>query len=369
MAIKRPAPKQLSQETSQMILNSGASWTGSSRPKSYDPDFPVFEVPINKKVLAYIPNHTVQAEDGSIVLRENLFPAHHCQIGRSHYDIRCINGQINDDPQLNWDGTCPLCEGLQEVWDLYNLQVKDIATSRGLDPNAEETKTIIKPERIELLTNRAIKEPEMWKVFPIVVVDCEEKDGVATTVPKLNAEGRLTGKPMWYCIRQKTFEDKWEAGYDGIEAADGSTPTNPAGLWAVLNFTCNPKNGAPDKMQSAKALKVTYKSMEGYHEWANYFDSITEAWTPEKAIEVVELASVRSMEETREVVDEVLKKTRENIQLYSLKNGGVGTQTQASQTTAENALSQFGAAPGVPATPQTPAGNIIGEMPNAGVQV
>lgn len=371
MAIKRPTQKTLSAETSQMISNSGASWSGSARPKSFDPDFPVFEVPVNKKVLVYIPNHTVQAEDGSIILREDIFPAHHCQVGRSHYDVRCINGFVSDDPQLNWDGTCPLCDGLQEVWDLYNMQVKDIAISRGLDPSSEETKNLIKPDRIELLTNRAIKEPEMWKIFPIVVIDCEEKDGVATTSPKLNSEGRLTGKPMWYCIRQRTFEDKWEAGYDGVESSDGSTPTSPAGLWAILNFTCNPKNGTPDKMQSAKALKVTYRTMDGYQEWANYFDKLTEDWTPAKAREVVELASLRSMDETREVVDEVLKKTRENLQLYSLKAGGGQAQGQAQKSSADNALSNFGAtsATGIPGnTPQTPNGGILGEMPTAGIQ-
>lgn len=362
MAIKRPAPKQISAESAQKIAQAGASWTGSSaRPKSYDPNFPVFEVPINQRVLVYIPNHTVVAEDGSMDLRADRFPAHPCMEGRSFLNIRCINGFVNDDPQLNWDGTCPICSGLGEVWDLYNKQYREIAASKGLSPDAPEAQELLKQDRIELLTNRVIKEPEEWLTFPIVVIECQEKDGVKTVTPKLSPDGKLIGTPMWYCIRKRTFQEKWEAGYDSI---DGEAPSSPAGLWAVLNFTYTPKSGKCDKMGSAKALKVTFKPMDGYAEWANYFDKLTEDWTPSKAQEVLELDSIRSMEETQEVADALLKPVREKLALYSL-----GTAPAAPAVTqnanATQALENFGATP--VAEVSAPPVGITGEMPNAGV--
>lgn len=366
MAIKRPAPKQLSIEASEKIAQAGASWTGgSSRPKSYDPNFPVFEVPINQKVLVYIPNHTVTAEDGSIDIRADRFPAHPCMEGRSYLNVRCINGFVNDDAQLNWDGTCPLCSGLSEVWDLYNHQYREIAASRGMSVDAPEAQDALKNERIELLKNRVIKEPEEWITFPIVVIECTEKDGQKTAQPKLTSDGKLIGTPMWYSIRKRTFEEKWVAGYDSIE---GEVPSSPAGLWAILNFTYTPKSGKCDKMGSAKALKVTFKTMDGYGEWASYFDKMTEEWTPAKAQEVLELDSIRSMEETQEVADALLKPVREKLALYSL---GAAPQVAGipQNSNAEQALAGFGAteAPQTPAAPSVPTGGITGEMPSAGV--
>lgn len=369
MAIKRPAPKQLSAETSQKIAQAGASWTGgSSRPKSYDPNYPVFEVPINQRVLVYIPNHTVVSEDGSVDLRADRFPAHPCMEGRSYLNIRCLNGFVNDDPQLNWDGTCPICSGLGEVWELYNKQYKDIAASRGMSPEAPEAQDALKSERIELLTNRVIKEPEEWLTFPIVVIECQEKDGVKTATPKLTQDNKLIGTPMWYSIRKRTFQEKWEAGYDSIE---GEIPSSPAGLWAVLNFTYTPKSGKCDKMGSAKALKVTFKEMAGYGEWATYFDKLTEDWTPAKAQEVLELDAIRSMEETQEVADALLKPVREKLALYSL-GAQAGATAIPQNTNANQALANFGATEvtedsQAPAQPSSVPAGITGEMPNAGV--
>lgn len=350
MALRKPTPKAISAEAAEAITQAYAAQTAEKRAqKTYDPNYPVFDVPICQKILVYIPNHTVTGPDGSTELRMDKFYAHPILDGRSFGNVRCINGIVNDDPQLNWDGHCPLCDGVSEAWQLYSKEYADVARSKGIDPDAPEASELLKQDRQDLVKARVIKEAERWYTFPIVVIDCEEKDGVLTTTPKLDETGRLVGKPMWYCIRETTFLDKWVSGYDSL---DGEPPTSPAGLWAVLNFTYTPKSGNPDKMGSAKSLKVTFKRMEQYGEWATYFDQLTANWTPAKAQEVVVLDSIRSMEETQEVADQLLKPVRDKLALYNLGSNVAGIPQN---TNADNALASFGNTPAIGTSVPTPA--------------
>ena len=352
MAIKRPTPKKLSVETSQQITAAYAAQTTERRSvKTYDPAYPVFEVPVNQKVLVYIPNHQVTMPDGTVTLQMDKFAAHPYRDGKTYGNSRCLNGITSDDPELNWDGSCPLCEGLGDVWALYKHEYADIAHSRGLEPDSPEASELLKAERMELVNGRAIREAEMWYTFPIVVIECEEKDGQLTTTPKVDPiTHQIKGTPMWYSVREKTFQEKWVAGYDSL---DGETPTSPAGLWAILNFTYTPKSGQPDKMGSAKSLKVTFKTMETFSEWAKYFDKLTEEWTPAKAQEVLVLDAIRSMAETQEVADSLLKPIRDRLALYGVNgNSAVGIPQNLN---ADNALANFGGAtPTVPSTPVAP---------------
>lgn len=382
MAIKRPTPKVLSPEAQNAITNASAQQTGkAARIKSYDVDFPVYEVPINGKNLIYIPNHVVENPDGTIGLRMDKFAAHPVLDGRSFMDIRCSQGVIVDD--LGLDGSCPLCDGMQECWQLYNLEMDDIARSRGIDRQSPESKELLKNDSITALNARVIKEAEVWYTFPIVVIDCEEKDGQMTTIPKRNAQGQISGKPMWYCIRERTYLEKWNAGFDSLEDTENGIPDHPAGLWAILNFTYTPKSGNHDKMGSAKSLKVTFKTMQGYEQWATYFDQLTNDWTPAKAQEVVVLDAVRDKNEMVEVADSLLKGTRDKLAIYNLSktNGsapavGAAPVAGALPQNAEATLAGFGATPVAPATPASPAvpetpaahANLTGEMPNVGVQ-
>ncbi|MBR4313499.1 MAG: hypothetical protein IKP66_01160 [Lachnospiraceae bacterium] len=357
MALKRPAPKQISAEVAEQLTQASATQTTGQRAvKTYDPQFPVFDIPVNQKILVYIPNHVVTNPDGTTGLRMDSFLAHPVIDGRSYGNVRCINGIQNDDPQLNWDGTCPLCTGISDVWDLYRHEIADIARSKGIDPELASSDETLKADRMELARNRVIREAERWYTFPIVVIECEEKDGVLSTQPKVE-NGSLVGHPMFYSIRESTFIEKWVAGYDSI---DGPTPTSPAGLWAVLNFTYTPKSGKPDKMGSAKNLKVIYKTMEGYDQWATYFDQITADWTPAKAQEVVVLDTIRSMQETQEVADSILKPVREKLALYNIGGNVNNANAIPQNTNAAQALANFGGeTPAIgtsaPATPVAPA--------------
>lgn len=367
--MKRPAPKKLSQAAQEAITSASAQQTGKSvRIKSYDPDYPVFDVPVNQKVLVYIPNHTVMGPDGSVVMRMDKFAAHPVIDGRSYGDVRCTSGVVVEE--LGLDGTCPLCDGVNECWELYNHQYADIAKSKGIDPKSAEAQEGLKSDRIDLIQKMHIKQADVWYTFPIVVIDCEEKDGVKTVVPRKDAQGQIKGTPMWYSIRERTYLEKWIAGFDSLETDDGSTPTSPAGMWAILNFTYTPKSGNHDKMGSAKALKVTFKAMAGYEQWAQYFDNLTEEWTPSKAQEVVVLDVVRDMDEMRQVADSLLKPVRDKLAMYNLGNGAVSAPAIGAAPSAEAALAGFGGA--TPVAPPATAGalppDLTSEMPNSGIE-
>lgn len=376
--IRKPKPKTFSPETQAAILEASAKQTGKSvTPKSYDPlNFPVFENPINQKILVYVPNHTVPQPDGSIAMRMDKFAAHACLDGRQFATVRCASGIVDETNGL--DGTCPLCNSMNEVWELYKKEYADIANAKGIDPESPEAKQLLKQDRVDLLNKQVISSPEVWMVFPVVVIECLEKDGKLTVTPKTNSENQITGKPMWYAIREKTYKDKWESAFDGVSTSDGELPTSPAGFWAILNYTYQSETGKYDKMTSAKNLKVTYKEMPGYEQWATYFDQLTEEWTPIKSMETVIMSAYRDMDELTEVADSLMMNTRAKLSLYAMHDTGAiqgGAPAVTGKTNADQTLANFGATPvaddGAEGATGGAAGAApvqMGEMPNTGVE-
>lgn len=371
MAFKRPTPKtNLSTEEMSALVSLSSQQTGkASRVKTYDPNFPVFEVPVNQKLLVYIPNHIVTEPDGTISLRKDKFAAHQVIDGRSYSTIRCTAGLQSE--ALGLDGSCPLCDASAEVWDLYNREYAEIAAARNIAVDSPEAKEDLKQVRIDLLSKQVIKPAEVWYTFPIVVIECTEVDGKLTTTPKKNEQGQISGKPMWYSIREKTYIDKWVKGLETAPSEDDVPPTHPGGLWAVLNYTYESKDGKHDKMSSAKSLSVGFKAMSAdYTQWATYFDQLTEEWTPMKAMEVLVDNALRDMNEQKEVADTLLKPVRDKIALYDLSKGGVAGIP--AQSGADATLASFGATPvaGV-GTPTAPTGAPSGvpQVPTADTNI
>lgn len=346
--LKKPKAKQLSAEEVAVINSASAQQTGKAQTqKTFDPDFPVFDVPINQKLLVYVPNHTTMLPDGSIGLRQDKFAAHPIIDGRSYGNVRCSQGLIVNS--LGLDGTCPLCNASSEIWDLYHKEYEAIAKAKGIQIDAPEAKEGLKEDRKNLAQSMVIKSAEVWLTFPIVVIECEEKDGQLTTTPKRNAEGQIVGKPYFYSIREKTYIDKWAPAFDTVESDDG-VPTHPGGRWVILNFTYTPSSGNHTKMGSANNLKVAFKNMSAdYKVWEEYFDKVTEEWTPAKAQEVVVLDVIRDMEEMQEVADQLLKPVRDKLAIYNLSGSGSGSAPTAPaigvNADANSALANFGATP------------------------
>ena len=361
MALRRPTPKNLTAEDFNEIVAASAQQTGkATRLRSYDPNFPLFETPMNKKLLVYVPNHTIMNPDGTLDIRKDKFAAHATKKGREFNTIRCTSGVVSS--ALHLDGTCPFCEAEAEIWDLYNREYEEIAKSKGIDPASPEAKDSLKQQRIELLNNQAVKRAEVFYTFPIVVIDCEENNGVLTTTPKKDEEGKISGKTFWYTVKEKTYVEKWKKGLETVSTEDDTVPTSPAGLWAVLDFTYESKDGKHDKMGSGRALAVGYKTMsKNYNAWANYFDELTEEWTPAKAMETLVDNAIRDMDEQREAADDILKPVRDRMAMFTLGSIQSVAPQVAGTADADAALAQFGGT--VVSTESSP----MSEVPQVGV--
>lgn len=365
---KRPTPKKLSAEQFAEIAEASSRQTGrQQRIRSYDPDYPVFEIPVNEKLLIYIPNHTVTSADGTIDIRKDKFAAHSTQKGRSFSTIRCTSGIVAEE--LGLDGSCPFCEASAEIWDLYNKELAGVARAKGVSLDDPASKELLKEDVKNLLNKRAIRPAEIYYTFPIVVIDCEvDSNGKKTTTPKKDENGRISGKPMWYTIRESTYADKWVKAFETVQTDDDIPPTHPAGQWAVLNFTYESKSGKHDKMGSAKALAVGFKRMsDGYTPWAQHFDEMTSGWTPAKAMETLVDNAIRDMTEQTEACDEVMKPVRDRLAMIELGNtNGVSVGNASAEAT----LASFGGA--VPVSPAVPLGvpdtTMTEGIPQVGIQ-
>lgn len=342
--LKQPTPKKLdTAEVNNIIAVSSAQTGRRETIKSYDPEnYPVFDIPINSKVLAYVPNHTVSSDNGMVSLRWDKFAAHAVRVGRQFGYVRCTQG--HESVELGFDGNCPACDGYSECWELYNAQIKDIAQTKGVDLSITYDKFENDPlyQEKKQLREFAVNKPEIWLTFPIVVVEAATRqDGKLLSTPKLDASGQLAYKVMWYSIRESTYTKKWAKALE--EFGDGSTMT-PAGLWVSLNFEYTPEKGEPDKMGSANNLAVTFKQLDdSYKAWEQKFDQESEGWTPAKAMEVVALDALRDMSETVEAVTEAMAPTRDKLAVRkSLLVGTAGTMPTVQSSNASASLASFG---------------------------
>lgn len=367
--LARPKKKELSPEQRASITAASSKQTGSmTSPKTYDPNYPLFSNPVNDKVLIYIPNHVVQLEDGSFGLRWDKFASHQCRIGKAYTNIRCCGEMV--DETLGYDGSCPACNAVTESWTLYSYKWKNFCKVRGLDPTSEEVKKQYENDRKELMNEMAVQSANIFVTFPIVVIECEP----GKMTPKRDANGQISGKPMFYTIYERSYNDKWLAAFDALAEDEGATDRNPAGRWAVLNYTYTPKTGTHNKRDSARNLKVSFKTMgESYKDWEKHFDKLTAEWTPEVAQDVLVQNAVRSMDEMVDAVEELIRDTRAKNETYKMQEElqtGVAP-VQSPVTDADQALKNFGAVPagGTPVSQPVQSGQPVGvgELPKAPV--
>lgn len=349
--LQRPKAKKFTQEQIQAITLASEQQTGKpSASKSYDMNFPAFEVPVNQKLLVYVPNHTVMRPDGSMVIAHDRYMAHPVIDGRSHTNIRCSSGVVI--PELGLDGSCPLCDCSGDVWKLYNLEYEAEAKVKGIPTDSELAKEGLRDVRQKLVREKVISEGQGWYVFPIVVIKCKEENGKLTTTPELTPDGQLTGTPYFYQIREKTFKSKWIPAFDSIDVSSEDCLGDVGGRWYILNFTYDAPSGTHTKMNSANALKVSIKTMgdknmpaEKYAEWATYFDQMTQDWTVEKSREVLVYSAIRDMEEMQVVADTLMKPVRDKIALHELGGNGKASATPVVAGDAQAVLESFGSTP------------------------
>lgn len=312
--IKKMTPiKKVSAAVQQQL---GVQDVPKAAPKSTDPvNFPVFEVPINQKVLVYVPNHTVMNADGTQSLRMDMPLIHSITDGKRFYSYRCINGLV--DESLGLTGECPLCEGCAEPWEYANLIIEEKCRDRGLNPEDTDNQDV-KNIRSTAFSDRVLKDANRYYTFPIVVFDTVNNEGKQICKDE---NGQIQYKVYWYTISEAQYDDKWRKALEAME----DEPTHPGGHFFLLNYTYTPKHGEPNKRDSARALAVSYRNIKDSAKLREHLDAQTEKWTPEKAMETVINNNLYTTEQLQEVADEVLENTRNMIQLMKAPTRGLAS--------------------------------------------
>lgn len=316
--MRKLAPMILSAEDSAEINKQlNTQEVSKAQPKSADPvNYPVFDTPVNKKVLIYVPNHVVQDAEGVDRLRMDKPLLHSMTIGKKYPTYRCISGIVLPSHGLN--GTCPLCEGCSEPWDLANEIIADKCAQQGLDPEDTDAEAV-KKIRSDTFSDRALKDAIRYYTFPIVVFDTVNDDG-KTFVKDEN--GEVVFHIMWYSVSEAQWDKTWAKTLDSIEDEDGNTATHPGGNFMLLNYCYTPKKGEPNKRDSAKNMAVSHKRIKNSEEFRKKLDALTESWTPELAQQYVYNNMIYSPEDLEEVADEALETTRNLLALYQAKKTG-----------------------------------------------
>ena len=325
--LKKPKPIVLSEKANQAIQGQlNVQSQSKATPKSTDPkNFPVFEVPTNKKVLIYVPNHLVEGPDGE-ELRMDKPLIHSVQDGKRFLYYRCINGITYSDIDENtgkeievYDGSCPLCDSTSAPWDLANLKIKQKCQQASLDPDDREN-AAVKAIRSAEFSGRVLKESNRYFTFPIVVIDTVNDDGKTMAVGE---DGNPILTPMWYHISEAQYNKKWQACLEGIE----DEPSHPGGRFFVLNFIYDTKGKEANKRDAAQNLTVISRDPKNAEKLKATLDKATEGWTPEKAQETVITNHLYSKEDLQAIADELLLPVNEMISLIEATQGIADTST------------------------------------------
>lgn len=285
----------------------GAQELTTAAPKSADPNhFPVFEVPVNKKVLIYVPNHIFTDENGVSHLKMDNPLIHYVLDGQRYHRFRCIRGIENEEFGLT--GDCPLCDATDDGWTLANYVINSTCKKRGLNPDDKDNDQV-KAIRTDAFGKRVIKEPTQYFTFPIVVLDTVNDDG--KTMIK-NEDGSYKCTPMWYTISENYYETKWKKALEAME----DDPEHPGGHFFLLNYCYTPKRGEPNKRDSARELVVSGKNIKNSEKLKAVLDKLTEEWTPDVAKDMVLANNVYATSQLEDIANDVMEQTRNMIQLY-----------------------------------------------------
>ena len=320
--MRKLTPIMFSEEESVAIQEQlGVQEVQRGTPKSLDPiNFPVFTVPVNKKVLVYVPNHTVQDADGVDRLRMDMPLIHSVTVGRQFLSYRCTSGLVNENHGL--DGSCPLCIGKDDPWDLAYKIIDQKCKVQGLDPKDTDNADV-KAIRSAAFSDRAVKDASRHYTFPIVVFDTLNDDG--KTLIK-DEEGNLKYTIYWYDCSENTWEDKWVKVLEGME----DEPTHPGGRFFMLNYIYKTKpNEQPNARDAARNVTISARTVSGSEKLREYLDKQTEEWTPVKAQRTVLANIIYSNEDLQSVADEALVNTRSLLALYEGVEGAGAVGTTA----------------------------------------
>lgn len=305
--MRRLQPKKFTEEQLKTLQKAVSEQViGSAAAKSLDPEnYPVFDIPVNQKVLIYVPNHVVMDENGIEELRMDKPYIHSIRESATRFSkVRCIRNL----QALGYSGDCPFCDAIDDGWALANEVIKEKCNAQGLDPE-DKTNTAVKNIRSEAFNARTVTAPDQYYTFPIVVIETNPNNLKEIV---RDDEGKVKYKAMWYTISKAAYQKKWVKALENME----DEPSHPGGHCFVLDYTYEPKSGEPNKRDSARELVVISKKMKGFEDYAKHFDKITEDWTPAKAIEVVVDNIFADESDMVEEAERIMIPTRDKLALY-----------------------------------------------------
>ncbi|PGF05321.1 hypothetical protein [Bacillus toyonensis] len=353
MNISKLKPIQLdSAEQFQAVENAVKTQSiSTSVPRVFDENFPIFRFEANNKHLVYVPNFFETDEDGNKQLIREVAYVHSVTNGRAFSQYRSTQG-LKGLEEYGISGNSPLMTATQECWELYNIKYKKVAEQLGVDPNDDKGE-VLKPKRIELLNQRAIKDPDLKYYFPIVVFETEKdaKTGLNSfewITHEVEGVGKIPKyKIFWMEVSENSWKNIWAKLADSMDTGDCV-----AGKLLSLNynFTDDPSKEKNLRRDSGKNLQINIRQIKPQDvEFFGYLDKQAEEWTKQKARDTIIACALLTDEQQQEIVDEAMAETR--LELNMLKNvqagltGGATQQIETKQNQSpEELLGGFGGA-------------------------
>ena len=310
--------KELTAEQKSKVAEVGRKQELSTGFRSTTDDTEMFSIPINEKIIVYVPNHQREDKNGNLILRADRPLFHRMKVGSRYMVVRCTAG-LNE---LGYE-SCPLCESVQVHWDLANLQIEDECRHKGLDPSDKKNEAVSEVKR-KYYSNRALDSSNSRLTFPICVINTKEKD----------EEGMPKYDIFWYQISENYFNRKWGSAMRVIESGDqvdlsdmgqGGNEAdgfivNPAGRFFTLDYTYDTKGREPTAMFSAQNLEVIPLNLRVPKGFAERMDEATLGYDEAQAAESVVDNLFYEEESLAELANQVSDPVRQKIELLQIRH-------------------------------------------------
>lgn len=287
--------------------------------KSTDPNFPVFTTPVNENILVYIPRTNVVAGENGEMMKLLETHIHDFKRGKGYGQLRCINGLVNPVfNTLGYDGVCPACEGMKEVWDLYNIKLAEEAKRLGVDPQNDPT-NLLQGAKTRIAQEMDLSNAVEYVTFPIVIIPTSGK-----MQPTEDALQNL--KVVFVQWKKKRYNESIVSALEALM----DNPGHPAGMFWMWNFSYDTQGkqaNARDSAKNAKYIPITEsKALAKLNNFIEACENASAEFTLVKAAEVVVSNQFMYKEDLQAEVDKVLAKTRQMLDLAQA--GGIGGQQQ-----------------------------------------
>lgn len=298
--------------------------------KSFDSEVELFDYEPMKKYFVYIPkikNDNGEEGFGNIITRAYL---HSIKTGNTTQMIRCINGLVNEE--IGFTGVCPLCEGVTDAWDYYNIKLEAKGKLSGIDINSSSDDA--KELRSAVSKDREIKEPNAYVAFPIILIESEFDTNGKLKLVK-GEDGKYIFKPQVFVISEYNFKNCFQTQLDNQEIND------MCGHFLVLSYVYDTKGKKPEKRDAGRNLNVTVRSNpEVLEKYIASMDKQAEFLTPFRIESAVASFALYPVEELTEKKKRALLAYEQSKALL-LDGGNVTTLVKKKTATPEQAVAQF----------------------------